>query len=201
MSTTASPKTRMNVAEFLAWAETQPDGRYELLDGEIVAMAPERVRHNLVKLAVARTLQDAVNAARLSCVVFTDGVAVVINEHTTREPDASVQCGIEANLDSLAIDAPMIVVEVTSPSNDRDDTGIKLIEYFSVASIRHYLIVMPEKSVVVHHERNEAGEITTRIGRDGEVTLDPPGMSVSVAALLGSSLPGGQSRHSEARKG
>ncbi len=51
---TAQSKPRMTVAEFLAWAAAQPRGRYELVQGEVVAMAPERARHNLVKLAVAR---------------------------------------------------------------------------------------------------------------------------------------------------
>ena len=57
---TALPKTRMTVTEFLAWASAQPRGRYELVRGEVVAMAPERARHNLVKFAVVRALGDAV---------------------------------------------------------------------------------------------------------------------------------------------
>jgi Uma2 family endonuclease len=38
----------MTVDEFLSWADTQP-GRYELDDGEIVGMAPERIRHARTK--------------------------------------------------------------------------------------------------------------------------------------------------------
>ena len=41
MSAPALPKVRMKVPEFLAWANEQPDTRYELVDGEIVAMAPD----------------------------------------------------------------------------------------------------------------------------------------------------------------
>jgi Uma2 family endonuclease len=188
--TIALPKQRMKVPEFLAWAEAQPQGRYELVNGEVVAMAPERVRHNLVKAAVFRALDNAVRAARLSCTVFTDGVGIVINQDTVREPDASVQCGGELNLDSMTLDAPLIVVEVASPSSERHDTHAKLIEYFSVQSIRHYLIVLPEQGVVVHHQRNDGGAIDTRIGREGAIDLTPPGMTVPVADLLGPSSPG-----------
>jgi len=185
MNTTTLPKQRMKVPEFLAWAEAQPQGRYELVDGEIVAMAPERVRHNLVKLAVARGLEDAVKAARLPCTVFTDGVAIKINDETTREPDASVQCGVKANFDAMTIDAPLIVVEVASASSENTDIGAKLVEYFSVQSIRHYLIVLPEKRAVVHHRRGEDGAIATSIAHDGEIALTPPGVTVAVTALLG----------------
>jgi Uma2 family endonuclease len=190
MSTTTSPKTPMTVPQFLAWAEAQPRGRYELVDGEVVAMAPERVRHNLVKAAVYRALDDAVKAANLPCTVFADGVTVVINDYTAREPDASVQCGVEADLDSMVIEAPLIVVEVSSPSSERKESRVRFIDYFSVASIHHYLIVFPERGVVVHHQRNQGGEIAARITRDGEIALNPPGMTVSVAALLGPASAG-----------
>ncbi len=188
--TVVAPKPPMKVAEFLTWAEAQPQGRYELVDGKIVAMAPELVRHNLVKLAVAIALRDAVRSARLPCTVFTDGVGIAVNDHTVREPDASVQCGVSVDLDEMIIKAPVIVVEVASPSSERHDTHAKLIEYFSVPSIRHYLIVLPEKRAVVHHQRSEGREITTRLAHDGDIALAPPGMTVPVAALLGPPEPG-----------
>jgi len=181
---TAQPKPRMTVSEFLAWAVAQPRGRYELVRGEVVAMAPERVRHNLVKLAVARALGDAVAQNGLPCTVFTDGMTVVIDNETSREPDAAVQRGVVADLDTMILEAPLIVVEVASPSSERDDTGDKLVEYFSVPSIRHYLIVNPQKNVVIHHARNESGEIATRILSDGEIRLEPPGIVVPVRPLL-----------------
>ena len=188
--TIALPKQRMKVPEFLAWAEAQPQGRYELVNGEVVVMAPERVRHNLVKAAVFRALDNAIRAARLPCTVFTDGVGIIINENTVREPDASVQCGGELDLDSMTLDAPLIVVEVASPSSERQDTHAKLVEYFSVQSIRHYLVVLPEQGVVVHYRRNDGGAIDTSIGREGAIDLTPPGMTVPIADLLGPSSAG-----------
>jgi Uma2 family endonuclease len=188
MSMTTVPKQRMKVPEFLAWADKQPDGNYELVDGEIVAMSPDRVRHNLVKAAAYRALDDAVKAAGLPCRVFTDGVGVVINDNTTRIPDASVQCGVKLNLESMVLEAPLIVLEVISPSSERQDLGAKLVEYFSVPSIRHYLVVVPQKRAVVHHMRHDEGGLSTYIGRNGDIVLNPPGMTVPVTALLGPSF-------------
>jgi Uma2 family endonuclease len=84
----------------------------------------------------------------------------------------------------MILEAPLIVVEVTSSSSERDDTGDKLVEYFSVPSIRHYLIVNPTKRVVVHHARDEDGQIETRIMSNGQLDLAPPGMTVPVQELL-----------------
>jgi Uma2 family endonuclease len=181
---TAQTKTRMTVAEFLAWASAQPRGRYELVRGQVVAMAPERARHNLVKLAVARALDDAVKRAGLTCTVFTDGMTVVIDNEHSREPDAAIQCGVATNLDSTILEAPLIVVEITSPSSERDDTGDKLVEYFSVPSIQHYLIVNPAKKVIVHYARGEDGGIATLILSAGQLDLAPPGITIPVRELL-----------------
>jgi Uma2 family endonuclease len=180
----------MNVAAFLAWTEAQPDDRYELVNGEIVAMTRDTVRHNRTKAAAWRALDDAVRAAGLSCVVLVDGVGVAIGDNTVRIPDVLVQCGTEPDPDSVLIESPLIVVEVVSPSSEHDDTDVKLVDYFSVASIHHYLIIFSEKRVIVHHQRNERGTLDTRIVSEGDIDLSPPGMMVTFAALLGPSPPG-----------
>jgi hypothetical protein len=141
-------------------------------------------RQSLDHLHRVRALSDAVAKAGLPCTVFTDGMTVVIDNETSREPDAAVQCNVAIDLDSMVLEAPLIVVEVVSPSSERDDTGDKLVEYFSVASIRHYLIVNPYKRVVVHHARNDLGTIETRIVTGGAIDLTPPGMAVAAADLL-----------------
>ena len=58
--------------------------------------------------------------------------------------------------------------EVTSPSSERHDSHARLIEYFSPESIRHCLIVIAEKRVVLHHQRDPRGEVVTRIAREDE---------------------------------
>jgi Uma2 family endonuclease len=190
MNAPVVPKVRMKVDEFLAWSEQQPDDRYELVDGEIVAMTRDTVRHNRTKFAAAQTLDGAVRTAGLPCLVLIDGVGVAINDKTLRIPDVLVHCGAEPDPDALIVESPLVVVEVVSPSSERDDTGAKIIDYFSVPGIRHYLIISSEKRVVIHHRRN-GGEIATHIAHDGDIVLDPPGLTVAVAALLGPPAAGG----------
>jgi Uma2 family endonuclease len=75
---------------------------------------------------------------------------------------------------SLCVTA--IIVEVLSPSTQKLDNAAKLTDYFSLASVSHYLIVGPRR-VVLHHQRGDAGLIATAILRQGELRLDPPGLS------------------------
>jgi Uma2 family endonuclease len=183
-------KARLTVEEFFAWSATQDDGRAELVDGEIVVMAAETVRHNQLKLRAAIALGDAIRAAGLGCSVFGDGVAVRTGEQTCRIPDASVQCG-PVDPESMELTDPVIVVEVVSLSSGRSDTGAKVGEYFRVPSIRHYLIIDPFGGRLILHSRADASAtIATTVVTQGPVRFDPPGFTVLAEDLLGTAGEG-----------
>jgi Uma2 family endonuclease len=175
---TAHAQHKMTVDEYLAWAEGRP-GRYELYAGVVYAMAPERARHARVKYAVQTALMQGIRRANLPCEMLPDGMTVRIDEETAHEPDALVHCG-EVPADALEVPEPMIVVEVLSPSTRRVDASLKLAGYFSVPSMQHYLIVDPEKPLVIHHARAAEDEIATRILKDGPLVLHPPGIELRV---------------------
>ncbi len=174
----------MTIPEFLDWAERQAEGRYELVDGRIVAIAPERAQHSRAKSAVYSALRDAIKGAGLPCEAFADGMSVKISDARVREPDASVQCGAIVDTDSLFVPEPIIVVEVLSPSSVVTDTVAKFTEYFSVPSIRHYLIVDTETNTVVHHCRAVGGGIVSRIVTEGTIEFEPPGFAIPLDAVF-----------------
>jgi Uma2 family endonuclease len=170
---------RMSSDEFIARAMQQPKGkRYELFEGEVVAMPPERSAHALLKLRIARRLAEAVEAAGLSCEVYGDGMAVFVDQHTTYEPDATIRCGEPLPGDAVKVLDPVVAVEGTSPSTQSLDAGAKLADYFRVPSVRHYLVARTKDRALIAHTRDEAGTITTRVIRSGAVELDPPGIVV-----------------------
>ena len=182
----ADAEERMTVDAFLRWSEGRPNGeRHELVDGRPVEMQSEKNRHALVKADVWRLLGEAVRAADLPCTAFPDGVTVAVADDRARLPDAVLQCGGEIDLDGLTCDAPLVVVEVASPSTARVDTTAKLAEYMGLESVRHYLIVDPEARLAYHHSRvDPAGDILTRIVTDGPIALDPPGVSIALADVF-----------------
>ena len=176
--------TGIDVAGFLQWLKVNP-GRYELHNGEIFATSPARNRHGVAKFAIQRPLLDAVRQAELSCHVMPDGAAVYVSDYTWYEPDALVYCGPEAPGDDITVDNPVIIVEVVSPSTGALDAFDKLIGYFTVASVQHYLIVHPQQRRLIHHARQADGTILTAIRAAGPLRLDPPGLSVDLAEVLG----------------
>jgi Uma2 family endonuclease len=103
-------------------------------------------------------------------------MSIEVDANTLYEPDVMVRCGAPLPDDTLKTSDPLIAVEVLSPSTRARDAGAKLEDYFRLPSVRHYLIVKTENRTVIHHERDEAGAITTRILRNGTVQVDPPGI-------------------------
>ncbi len=177
------PTARMNVDEFLVWAEAQP-GRHELVDSEVFAMSPQRAVHARVKYRVHRALDRAIANASLPCEMFPDGMVVRVDADTAFEPDALVQCGDRLTDNAIVADTPVIVVEVLSPSTRHVDTGTKLLGYFRLPSLQHYLILDTERRTVIHHRRGTGDLIETRIAASGALSLDPPGLTLPVAALF-----------------
>jgi Uma2 family endonuclease len=176
------PQTRMNVDEYLAWSEANP-GRYELVQGEVFSMAAERAQHADTRVAVFDALRGAIRAAGITCRAMPDGMTVRINAHTAYEPDALIYCGPRIDPDAIEVKNPVIVVEVLSPSTRRIDASEKLVGYFKVPSIHHYLMIDPDRRTVVHHRRTGNG-IDTAFLQDGSLRLDPPGLELSVPALF-----------------
>ena len=175
---------RMTLDEFLAWAERQPRGRYELIHGQPVAMAAERVRHARVKHQIMTVLQTAIARAGLNCEALPDGSAVPIQGVATREPDALVYCGPRLDGDAILVPSPVIVVEVMSPSTRGTDAWDKVDDYLSVPSIHHYLIVDPIARKVIHHLREGLVWRVSEVAADGTLVLDPPGLVLGMGDLL-----------------
>src|SRR5271163_4855778 len=144
---------------------------------------PSELR-NSTKGQVFRALWSAVERAGAPCRVHVEGLGVRVGAGNVFEPDALVACGPPPPGDALEITDPVIVVEVLSPSTAAIDHGPKLMGYFSLPSVEHYLILDPERRVVIHHKRGASDAIETRVLTDGVAQLDPPGFEVAVEALF-----------------
>jgi Uma2 family endonuclease len=169
-------------ADYRAWAERQPRGRFERVDGRVVRMTPERAGHVLIKVAIVNALADAVRAAGVQGQAFGDGMTVEVDDDTDYEPDALLNLGPVLDLEAVVATNPVIVVEVLSPATQSIDTQEKLAGYFRVPAVAHYLIVSARRREVVHHRR-AADAILSTVTTEGAIALDPPGISIPLDAI------------------
>jgi Uma2 family endonuclease len=174
----------MSRPDFHQWTKAQPKGRFERVQGEVVAMAPERWVHARLKARIWRALDRELITAGLPCQAAPDGMTVEVDDSTDYEPDALVNCGPPIPDDATAAPNPVVIVEVLSPGTASLDAGGKLADYFRLPSVQHYLLVRPGRPEVIHHRRIGT-RIETLIVNQGNVMLDPPGIALSIAEIYG----------------
>jgi Uma2 family endonuclease len=176
----------MTVPDYLAWAVSQPERRRtELINGQVVAMAPERMEHVEIKFAAVLALKQAIARAGVACHALADGMTVPIDDYTAYEPDGLVYSGERLARRTLIVPNPVIIIEVLSPSTTHIDKSGKLIGYFTLPSVAHYLIIDPDARTVTHHQRSADGSVSAQTISAGAIALDPPGLMLDAADLFG----------------
>lgn len=170
---------RMTVEEYLPWAMAR-DGRWELIDGRPVKMPSETFDHIDVKFCVCLALKEAVDASGLELHVLTDGATVRINPHNGNGPDALVYAGPKRAGKSLELSDPLIVVEVVSPTSGARDKNRKRLDYFSLPSVAHYLIVDPDTRTLLHFDRTNWQGDGRMLGEADTADLSRSGLHLPV---------------------
>jgi Uma2 family endonuclease len=185
------PKHKMTADEFLAWAEglLPEDGKFELWDGEVVVrhgpgFEEERSEHWDAKGAMFVALREAIKRAGLPCFTVVDGAMVRLSPTRMARPDVLVYCGPRVPRDAREVPNPTVLVEVLSPSTKKRDHGVKLDAYFTLPSLAHYLIIDPDRALLIHHRRGDAGAVEPHIVRGPRLQLDPPGLDVDLTEVL-----------------
>jgi Uma2 family endonuclease len=128
----------MTVDEFIDWATAQPSGRYELLDGKVYAMSPERVGHTTRQGPLTwRELDRGTRRARAGLPrPMPTGSPSRSTLPTSYEPDVLVRCGEPLDPEAVQVVDPVIVVEVNSRSSRGLDAGIQARGLFQPAEHR-----------------------------------------------------------------
>lgn len=179
------PPAYMTVAEFLAWSPG--DGRrWQLVDGEPVAMAPASQTHGAIQSELSRLLGNHLAERGSRCrVITTPGVVprVGANENV-RVPDLGVTC-VPPTLDHV-MPEPVLLIEVLSPSNVAE-TRSNIWAYTTIPSVREIVLVHSTRVGAEVLRRGADGqwpEGAVLLGPDDVLTLDSiEGFSTPLAAL------------------
>jgi Uma2 family endonuclease len=129
-------ETLMSVAEFLAWEREQPE-RYEYSGGVVTMMTGASLVHVTITMNIAFALRQSLRGS--GCRPFTNDANVVAGG-SVRYPDITVTCTPFGGKDDI-VPEPIVVIEVISPSTEREDRGRKKFDYFATPSIKQYAII------------------------------------------------------------
>jgi Uma2 family endonuclease len=127
--------TRMSKAAFIDWVQRR-EGRYELVRGRVVMMPGASRRHALLVGNLYLALRSQLDPRRWQIVAE---FGLDAEPETLRYPDLLVDEVGGGGKDYTAI-APVLVVEVLSPSSVEVDLGDKAAEYLSLPGVQAYLV-------------------------------------------------------------
>ena len=160
------------------------DGRYELLEGEIVRAVPSE-RHNYVCVEVFKSLVHRCgwDHVRMEGSVVASPISEPVPDVTVTIPRRSelVRSGIPTGGEIA------LAVEVAESTASRD-LGQKARIYASAGVPQYWVVDLTRRVVVVHREPSESGyAATVEVGVDG--VIEAPGANgnpapISVADLL-----------------
>ena len=177
---------------FEDWLAAPDDGhRYELLNGELVEMAPPTANHARLVSTLDRWLGRAQDAGFGTGLVGP--VAVLLDAAMRREnapePDALfVRRGREDIITDVAVEGvPDLVIEVLSPSNRDDDLpGGEKWKLYQRYGVPFYWTVDSSARLVAQHEHREGRLVEVARLRPGEELRSPlfPGITLPVAELF-----------------
>lgn len=145
----------LSVSDFLSW-DDGTDRRHELIGGVPVAMAPPVADHAQIAANVTRLCDDAVGDRRPCRAVAQGGVA--LQEGPPGDvyvPDVLLTC--EPIAGQRLSSAPLLVIEVLSPSTGRYDRHTKLPVYAMLPSLEEIWLVGSVQRFVQVYERLESG--------------------------------------------
>jgi Uma2 family endonuclease len=163
----------MTVADFVVW-EDGTQVRYELVHGAPVVMAPPSGRHAEIVGNVAAILSRQL--VRPCRVPQGGGVARDESDDQFRLPDTFVTC---EPTPERYFRAPRLVVEVLSPSTEKDDRTEKLDFYQSLPSVEAVFLIWQERRRVQLQLRDGARWIIQDL--IGAGTLEVPSLDVGLA--------------------
>lgn len=167
-----------DVAEFLAWAERQPE-RWELVDGRPCRPGRASVAHNDLQVGLAAALVTRLRGG--PCRANGSGLAIRIDARTARFPDASVTCGPRGP--NFADDA-VAVLEILSPSTEAEDRGRKRRHYQRPPGLRHYVLLAQDAPRAELLSRTPAGWLLTEVeGLDALLRLEAIDLTLPLAEL------------------
>lgn len=147
--------------EFFKMFPESNSERYELYEGEVVAMASPNIIHQRISGEVFFALKSYIRSQNGKCQVFTAPTDVALGKDTVVIPDIFIACDPDKFDKQKYNGAPDFIIEITSTNKD-DDFNRKLSLYQN-AGVREYWIISPQdqKTLVYFFEKSNFPNIYT----------------------------------------
>lgn len=179
---------RRSVEEFFALRRSDPDHRYEYIDGHIYMMSGGTPRHSIIGANLNGLLWNLLRGK--PCRVYNSDACVQVSEERYVCPDVTVSCDPQDGDEDDEEDEMKtlhylrVVMEVLSAGTKHYDRGAKFELYQDVATIQEYVVIETRLPRVLLYRREQNNLWTIHIlQQNEEVELTSIGVQFPVAAI------------------
>ena len=175
-------QSHMTVEEYFELCRSNPDVRYEYIDGQVTMLAGGSLNHARIASNVNGMLRNLLRGG--PCQTLTSDAALQVATSRYVLPDIAVTCDERDHQDNDYLQYPCLLFEVLSPSTEAADRGRKFTYYRKMPTIREYVLVNSTE-VAVELFRREKNTLWTLhvFGMDDEVSLVSVGVTLSVREI------------------
>ena len=167
------------------YREMTPEQKIEFIDGEVVMHSPAKNLHLDITSNAANLIKNYVALHQLGTVKLEK--CLVVFPRNDYEPDL-VFFGPEKSAtlddDTMRFPIPDFIVEVLSPSTEKNDRGVKLEDY-AANRVAEYWIIDPEKKVLEQYLLDgESYELALKAPAGTVASTVIPGFQCEIEALF-----------------
>src|SRR5690349_20765846 len=173
---------RMTLEEFLRW-DDGTDTRYELVDGFPVAMAPPAEAHRILAVRLVSRIDAALSTRRPCNAQIEPGVLRPDRRDWYFVPDIAVTCEPNEPGRQAMVD-PILIIEILSPSTERDDRRLKLPAYQTIESVREIMLIDADSHhAELYRREDDRWGIQLVRGAEGSLFLTSVDLRISMSEL------------------
>jgi Uma2 family endonuclease len=142
---------KLSASEYLEF-ERGSEYRHELYFGNLIEMPGNSILHNRICMLLWAMLNRLFDNENFT--VVTETVKVRIPDGISFfYPDVIVSTAIRNMGSTYVIEDPLLIIEVLSDSTRKFDSTDKFIQYSKIPTLQYYLLVEPEKHLIICYER------------------------------------------------
>lgn len=147
--------------EFFALTPESNSERYELIYGDIVALAAPNINHQRISGRLNFELTNYIKRKNGKCEVFSAPTDVQLSCNTVVQPDIFVTCDSDKFDEQKYNGAPDLVIEITS--SNRSDDFTRKVALYAESGVREYWIVdtLYQRVIVYFFDKSNSPNIYT----------------------------------------
>jgi Uma2 family endonuclease len=163
------------------------DYKYELVEGELIRMAPTGGEHGVLTIRLGHLLYEHVTAHDLGIVCGAEtGFVLRRTPDTVRAPDAAFIAKDHVPTSGVPKTywpfPPDLAVEVVSPSDRFDDVQTKVNEYLTAGTRLVWVVNPTTRTIFVYHSARDVRALGEEDELDGEEVI--PGFRCPVRQIF-----------------